>query len=500
NGHGTHVAGIIAAVKDNGYGIAGVNPKVKILPIRAIGTFGSARMVGLTSTIVPAVEYAITHGARIINASFGQSRYDSLLQQAIRKAQESGILFVTAAGNNGTDNGYLPNYPANYDLSNIVTVAATDQNDRLAAFSNYASTLVHVAAPGTNIYSSHPTFLIRNRTLWTEDFDGGTIGSLPSDWRTAGTGGGWAIRDGATVSSPYSLEDSPLSNYRDNTHAVVYYDSLFRSQDSRHRYLKFKIRYDLEQNYDYFDVVYSTDKIVWQSALSITGNSSGQFVEKIATLTAVAESYKDFYLGFRLESDSSVTGDGVYVDDVQFTQESLSNYADYAFESGTSMSAAYVSGIASLILSYNSNLSISEIKDILFRGAERKFGLYGKVATGGRVNLYSSLKLVSPAVSSNVGRSDVQVRAGENGYVGEGAARMASIVFRPGSNGVVDLKLYSMTGDLIWNASKVVTEDVQETIQWAGKNGSGHAVSSGIYLLHVTGAGLDVKKKLAVIK
>ena len=206
--HGTHVAGIIGAIGNNSLGVIGVNPNAKIMPLRGLGVSGTSRPYGLTSTITPAIDYARTHGARVINASFGGSKFDQLMCNAIKSAGDAGILFVAAAGNDGTNNANVHSYPSDYELPNIISVAASDQNDALAPFSNYGSTVVHVAAPGTSIFSSTPAFTYTPVLISSAGFDDGTLGHLPALWKSTGTNNSWTISNSTSVSPNYCLEDS----------------------------------------------------------------------------------------------------------------------------------------------------------------------------------------------------------------------------------------------------------------------------------------------------
>ena len=152
HGHGTHIAGTIGAVGDNGVGVAGVGWNIKIMALKFLDSSGS----GYTSDAVRALNYAVARGAKVVNASFGGGGYDPALATAINNARAKGVIVVAAAGNDGTDNDANPVYPANYPGDNLVTVAATDRNDRLASFSNYGRTTVDIAAPGSGIYSTLP--------------------------------------------------------------------------------------------------------------------------------------------------------------------------------------------------------------------------------------------------------------------------------------------------------------------------------------------------------
>lgn len=154
NGHGTHVAGTIGANGDNAIGVTGVSWNVSLLPVRVLGPTGS----GTSATISNGFVYAVQQGAKIVNASLGGSTYDPLMAAAIAGAP--GTLFVVGAGNGGGDsigdNNELGSvYPCNYAAANLLCVAATDQSDSLAIFSNYGATSVDLAAPGVKIGSTY---------------------------------------------------------------------------------------------------------------------------------------------------------------------------------------------------------------------------------------------------------------------------------------------------------------------------------------------------------
>ena len=108
------------------------------------------------SNAVKALNYAVAHGAKVVNNSYGGGGSDPAMAAAIDNARAHGVIFVAAAGNDGTNNDTSPVYPANYSANNVVTVAATDRNDRLASFSNYGRTTVDLAAPGVSILSTLP--------------------------------------------------------------------------------------------------------------------------------------------------------------------------------------------------------------------------------------------------------------------------------------------------------------------------------------------------------
>jgi subtilisin family serine protease len=156
-GHGSHVAGIIGAVGHNGAGVTGLLWDVLIMPLKIFNAAG----LMTTANSISAINYAVANGARIINASYGGFGFSSAEYNAISAANTAGVLVVAAAGNGGADsigdnNDLAPHYPSSYDLPNIIAVAATDQNDRRADFSNFGTSTVDVAAPGVFILSTVP--------------------------------------------------------------------------------------------------------------------------------------------------------------------------------------------------------------------------------------------------------------------------------------------------------------------------------------------------------
>ena len=150
NGHGTHVSGTIAARGDDATGVAGVSWTAGMMALRVLGDNGS----GYVSDILTAYAYAARNGARVVNASLGGDSFSRAEHDAIAAAPST--LFVVAAGNDGANNDATPAYPCDYDLANVVCVAASDRDDALASFSNYGAANVDLAAPGVDIASTWP--------------------------------------------------------------------------------------------------------------------------------------------------------------------------------------------------------------------------------------------------------------------------------------------------------------------------------------------------------
>ena len=150
-GHGTHVAGIVGAVGDNGLGVSGVAWKVKLMALKFLDSRGE----GSDADAIECIDYARANGARIINSSWGGLDFNPLLGEAIAEANESGIYFVASAGNQSSNNDDRPSYPASYAYPNVVTVTATDKRDGFASFANYGESEVELAAPGVSIQSTY---------------------------------------------------------------------------------------------------------------------------------------------------------------------------------------------------------------------------------------------------------------------------------------------------------------------------------------------------------
>jgi subtilisin family serine protease len=157
NGHGTAVSGVIGAQGNNGIGVAGINWNVTILPCKFLSEYGA----GYASDAIVCLDLVKSlkdSGVNIVatNNSYGGFDYSQALQDAIAAQMQDGILFIAAAGNDFASNDASPTYPANVNLPNVISVAATDENDRLAGFSNFGRRTVDLGAPGVDILSATP--------------------------------------------------------------------------------------------------------------------------------------------------------------------------------------------------------------------------------------------------------------------------------------------------------------------------------------------------------
>jgi len=150
-GHGTHVAGTIAAVRDNGIGVAGVAHNAKIMPIRFLDANGQ----GFVSDALSGLDYALRNGAKVSNNSWGGGAPSSAFSATLDRANSEGHLFVASAGNESTDIDDSPSFPASYPQSNILSVASLTSGGQLSSFSNFGTTSVDIAAPGSSIRSTY---------------------------------------------------------------------------------------------------------------------------------------------------------------------------------------------------------------------------------------------------------------------------------------------------------------------------------------------------------
>ncbi len=161
--HGTHCAGTIAAVGNNGIGVVGVTWETQLMALKFMRRTSDGRAKGSLYDAAKCIQYAVDNGAHVINNSWESSTSNILLEKSLEEAQAAGIVVIAAAGNGvdevGIDTDTTPRYPASYGFANIISVAAIDRNERLTSFSNFGVSSVDLAAPGQAIYSTIPTAL-----------------------------------------------------------------------------------------------------------------------------------------------------------------------------------------------------------------------------------------------------------------------------------------------------------------------------------------------------
>ena len=407
--HGSHVTGTIAARGNNGAGITGVCWRAKIMSLKVGNLFGTN-----IASVAAAIDYAWRNGAKIMNASIGGPNYSQTEYDALSSANSAGVLFVTAAGNESTNNDSTPSYPASYSLPNIVSVAATDQNDSLTSFSNFGAGTVHVAAPGTNVYSAQPA----RRVVWSDNFDDGDI----SNWTRGGTNDTWGLSNTVYNSASYSLGTSPSGNYLNDAASWASTPALDFSSYSGAK-CTFRFKGESETGKDYLYVQTSTDGSNWTSQviyfadLGAYGSAfSGAW--NILWFTAEVDlgnydGEATVYIRFYFTSDSSNTFGGFFIDDLSVTASSAT-YAgtEYTYHDGTSMASPHVAGVAGLIWSRYPAWTMSEVRNTLLSSVDRKNSLTGKVSSGGRVDAFNALRC-HDTINSPTGLQGILAASGE---------------------------------------------------------------------------------------
>jgi subtilisin family serine protease len=441
NGHGTHVAGIIGAVGNNSLGVAGVNWYVKVMPLKVLDQNGE----GTVADVIEAIAFAATNNAKIANMSFSGTDFSQALYDSIK--QYPNILFIAAAGNAESS---TPEYPAGFSLPNIISVAATDQNDNLAAFSNYGAS-VDVAAPGTNILSTIPSFTagitfggtykivylsygfecisgpsaqiaVMQRIL---NFDGVSAGE--SILLVDDDGGGkyetfyvQALQSLGYAFDVYTVplgSDGPAFAKLTNYKLVIWLtggesENTLTSTDQANlqSYLDNGGRLFISGQDIGFDIGSSNFYQNYLHALYITDDALGPIYTGI-----------DGFDGLSVElepvcRDSASNQYLSMVDAVKpFGPGSVSafyiQYNDaYQFLNGTSMSTPIVSGVAAMVSAYYSSLNADQIKGIIFSSVDLKPSLQGKIRSGGRVNAYKALSsLIPPSDLNAVEQSETAV-------------------------------------------------------------------------------------------
>ncbi len=395
--HGTHVAGTIAAVGNNNRGVTGVCWTAKIMPIRGLDAAGS----GFTTNLISAIEYANANGAHVINNSWGGGSFSQALKDAI---DASSAVVVCAAGNSGVDTDTTPHYPSSYTSANIISVAATDQNDNRASFSNYGATSVDVGAPGVNIYSS---VIARHDVVLIDDFSG-TLGN----WSHGGTNDNWGIESGY-------LTESLNDDYANNTNSWISTTNptdLNLPGETGLR-LEFQLRGISESFFDRLYIDISSDGSTWTNIDYFDGTTSGNWFSMEYDISTYAGG--NFYVRFRFISNVSIYYDGWHIDDVKVTAYTPGIHNSYDHFQGTSMASPVVSGIAGLLKASNPALTNIQIKSLIESNVDTLGSLSGIVATGGRVNV-NNIFLVSGLAATTVSASQIDLTWTDNSNIETG--------------------------------------------------------------------------------
>jgi len=337
--HGTHVAGTVAAVGDNTAGVIGVNEKTKLIALK-VSTNGTSIT---TSAVIEALEYATalkTRGVNLValNGSYGGGGSSAAESAAIKAAGDLGILFCVAAGNETTNNDTTPTYPANYRLANMIVVAATDQNDALASFSNYGATTVDIAAPGSNILSTAPSAA-------TFQAGGTTYSTLPLSFT------------GTTPGLSCTLVDCGIGDTGDFPSSVA-------------GNIAFIQRGTLT-----FSTKVTNAMAAGATAAIIYNNVPGNFNGTLQTA------------GDWIPSYAISQADGQTILAALPMTGSIVMAGAYEFLQGTSMASPHVAGAVAFAAMNHPNETMAVRRQRILSGVDAKPALKNKVISGGRLNL-----------------------------------------------------------------------------------------------------------------
>ncbi|MEZ0343289.1 MAG: S8 family serine peptidase [Caldimicrobium sp.] len=400
DGHGTHVAGIIGAVGNNGLGVVGVNWKVKILACKFLGLGGS----GYLSDELKCFNYILQMknkgvNIRAVNMSFGSSNYSYSAYNSLKALSDKGIILVAAAGNDGTNNDINPFYPCNYNLENLICVAASDNLDNLAYFSNYGNSSVHLAAPGVFVkstYAMDSDYILSNLYLaqkyFFDDFENG--------------GQNWSYQEPSGINQEFykspvsSLAFVKEGNYPNNQviELTSFFFNLSQLNDPLKKVFVSFYYYPLMSDLgDTVKMLYGRGDS-WKTIIEVNGLDLWSYYgEWVNTAFYVPVDFRryDFRVKFSLETNYSDVDRRVFFDD--FGIYVLSGPTrNYAPDSGTSMATPFVTGAVALAWSKNPGLSAQEVKGLLLNNVDVFPQFSGKVKTSGRLNVAKLLSAVSP--------------------------------------------------------------------------------------------------------
>lgn len=411
-GHGVHTAGTIGADGDNGVGISGVAQDARLMPLRVCAHSPDAsaeeppapRSSCPDSALIDAIDYAGDNGARVANVSLGREGEPS---QGIRDAlgRHPETLYVISAGNDGSDNDSAADppeghhhYPCDHDpsvesdepgaIDNVVCVAATDQADRLADFSNWGAASVDLAAPGTETLSAY----VVDRPL-ADDFE---LDDFSTGWAATGADGGFS-RTGESPLGSHGISDSPgavpaANTVRASTSAPVTIPAGYPSCDFFHRR-------SLSVGTGSYRVAVLLDG---SPVLDLQRTSSGYFVSDVDL-----QDGGELRVRFTYSSGAGplTNANGAWIDDVSVEcPEPVGATNSYAYLQGTSMAAPHVAGAAGLLFSLKPSATVPEVRGALLASVDPLAGLAGLTVTGGRLDAAAALDaLVAPGAPSAVG-------------------------------------------------------------------------------------------------
>ncbi|TGK56742.1 hypothetical protein EHQ27_10315 [Leptospira wolffii] len=399
NGHGTHVAGIIAAKGNNGIGIAGVCWSAKIMSVRVLDAFGN----GTSSSIVSGINFALQNGAKVINMSLDGPTYDPSMYSAINSgATTYDTLFVVAAGSKGYDLGSagVNRYPCEYLLPNIVCVGATDQNGYSPSFSNTDSSVpvsnrsVDILAPGANVLSTYNKVTMGN--FWDDLSSGWTFsGVSQNDWGVV-ISGTTSCFSGTWFSLPPGCGNGPIAA---NTDTYAYKTFDLSSYDEIEMSNSVKL-----ESHDSGDIVE-----FWVNPLGGNPVQNGFMANRpLQDPANTFESYRTDLtsacksvtcsIGFRMVTDPGTSGPSqiVLVSAPSFVWARPNSAYSYNALSGTSMSTPYVTGTAAMLRSMRPSFNYADILNALVNSGNVTTTSTAYTRYGTNLDTYKALIYLHP--------------------------------------------------------------------------------------------------------
>jgi subtilisin family serine protease len=406
-GHGVHTAGIIGAVGNNNNGVAGVAWDARIMPLRVCANAASPpppatpnSLACPTSSIINAIKYAGSHGAKVANISLTSTSFSATMVKALGENPQT--LFVIAAGNDAKDNdgggAGQAHYPCNYQpakesgvggaIDNVVCVAATNQADQLASFSDWGKSSVDLGAPGTEILSTYPLEVMLSENFqsggkWTAGPEGGFVAGA-TEFPLTSPGFSDSPEEppvpGSTRESTLTTPIALPAGYGNCRLAGKRFVSLRGSETSPGVFSEGSFTYEILAN--------------GSPAASVpVGSTSGSTLVNFNSEAFSGLAGTNVQIRFRYAAGPApVASNGVWLDDLTFTCYQAPNVAPgYSFLQGTSMAAPEVSGTAALLFSIQPSASVTTVRNALLAGVDGVPSLSGKTVTGGRIDAQKAL-------------------------------------------------------------------------------------------------------------